>query len=82
MNKFDGLITLKDASVIFSRAESTLKESIRRGYFKVDKDCKKFGTVWVFDISALEKRYGKLNDRSKGCIINSKTHIKEGDIFG
>lgn len=82
MNKFDGLITLKDASILFSRAESTLKESIRRGYFKVDEDCKKFGTVWVFDISALEKRYGKLRERSKRCMINSKMYVKEGDIFG
>ena len=59
MNKFQDLISLKDASIKFKKGESTLREGIARGKFTEDVDCKKFGKQWVFDIKALEREYGK-----------------------
>lgn len=57
--KFKDLISLKDAAAMFNKEESTLRRNIRNGFFKEWKDCIKFGTTWVFDIKALEKKYGK-----------------------
>lgn len=58
-NKFDGLISLKDASILFEKDESTLRRNISNGKFDIGKDCKKFGKQWVFDIKALEREYNK-----------------------
>lgn len=57
--KFKDLISLKDAAAMFNKEESTLRRNIRNGFFKEWEDCIKFGTTWVFDIKALEKKYGK-----------------------
>lgn len=58
-NKFDGLLSLKDASILFGKDESTLRRNISNGKFDIGKDCKKFGKQWVFDIKALEREYNK-----------------------
>ncbi|WP_343349190.1 hypothetical protein [Terrisporobacter petrolearius] len=55
--KFKDLISLKDASRMFGKEESTLRRNIKNGFFKEWEDCIKFGTTWVFDIKALEKKY-------------------------
>lgn len=60
--KFKGLISLKDAAAIFKRDESTLRRNIINGKFVENRDCKKFGTTWVFDIDALKKAYGDIED--------------------
>lgn len=57
--KFKDLITLKDAANMFNKEESTLRRNISNGFFKEWQDCIKFGTTWVFDINALERKYGK-----------------------
>lgn len=57
--KFKGLISLKDAGIMFNKEESTLRHAIKRGKFIEWVDCIKFGTTWVFDITALEREYGK-----------------------
>ncbi len=59
MNKFEGLITLKDACVLYDKHESTLKTNIKNGKFVENIDVKKFGTTWVFDVKALEREYRK-----------------------
>lgn len=59
MTKFDKLISLKEASIIFNKHESTLKTNIKNGKFKENIDVKKFGKQWVFDIDALKREYGK-----------------------
>ena len=61
MNKFKGLISLKQASDMFKKEESTLRRNISNGKFINGIDCKKFGTTWVFDIAALEREYGKID---------------------
>ncbi len=53
------LISLKEASEMFGKGESTLREGIARGKFKEGIDCKKFGKQWVFDIQALKREYGE-----------------------
>ena len=60
-DKFEGLITLKDAARMFKREDSTLRRNISNGKFKEDVDCKKFGTTWVFDIESLKKAYGDID---------------------
>lgn len=59
MDRFEGLISLKDASIKFEKGESTLREGIARGKFKEGVDCKKFGKQWIFDIMSLEREYGE-----------------------
>lgn len=54
-----GLISLKDASKIFNKEESTLRRNISNRKFKEGFDCMKFGKQWVFDIKSLEREYGK-----------------------
>ena len=58
--KFKDLISLKDASIMFNKEESTLRRNIKNGLFIEWQDCVKFGKQWVFDIKALERVYGKL----------------------
>lgn len=58
--KFEGLISLKDASALFKKEESTLRRNIKNGKFIENEDVKKFGTTWVFDIDALEREYRKI----------------------
>lgn len=59
-NKFEGLISLSDAAKLYNKQDGTLRVNIRNGKFKEGTDCVKFGTVWVFDIKALEREYGKI----------------------
>ena len=61
INKFEGLISLKEAAIIFNKEESTLRRNISNGKFKKEIDCKKFGTTWVFDIESLKREYGNKN---------------------
>lgn len=58
-NKFDRLISLKDACDSYNKGESTLREAIARGKFKEGIDVKKFGKQWVFDMDALDREYKK-----------------------
>ena len=55
---FEVLISLKEASELFGKDESTLRRNIKNGKFIEGIDCKKFGKQWVFDIKALEREYG------------------------
>lgn len=59
MNRFDRLISLKDASELFNKDESTLRRNIINGKFKENIDVKKFGKQWVFNLDALEREYKK-----------------------
>jgi len=58
--KFEGLISLKDASIKFNKDESTLRRNIKNKKFIEGEDCIKVGTTWVFDINALEREYRKI----------------------
>lgn len=60
MDKFKGLISLKDASEMFNKEESTLRRNISNGKFIEGIDCKKFGKQWVFDIDSLFREYGRI----------------------
>lgn len=58
--KFKDLISLKDASIMLNKDESTLRRNIKNGFFKEWQDCIKLGKQWVFDIKALEKKCKKI----------------------
>lgn len=57
MNKFEGLISLADATLIYNISERGLRKAIERGKLKEGIDAKKFGKQWVLDLSALEREY-------------------------
>ena len=61
--KFEGLISLADASKLYGKKDGTLRMNIRNGFFKEGIDCMKFGTTWIFDIDALENKYGKIETK-------------------
>lgn len=58
--KFEGLLSLQEASKLYGKKDGTLRMNIKNGKFKEDIDVKKFGTTWVFDINSLEREYGKI----------------------
>lgn len=57
-NIFENIISLKEASEIFEKDESTLRRNIANGKFIEGIDCKKYGKQWVFNINALYREYG------------------------
>lgn len=57
-NIFENIISLKEASEIFGKDESTLRRNIANGKFIEEIDCKKYGKQWVFNINALYREYG------------------------
>ena len=57
-NIFENIISLKEASEIFEKDESTLRRNITNGKFIEGIDCKKYGKQWVFNINALYREYG------------------------
>lgn len=61
MNKnktvFDGLLSLKEAAILYNRDESTLRRAISNGLLQVGLDCQKFGKQWVILKSSLERVY-------------------------
>lgn len=59
MSNFNNLISLKDASLMYGKDESTLRRNIKNKKFVEGVDVKKFGKQWVFDIRALEREYKK-----------------------
>lgn len=63
--KFEKLISLPDAAKKYGRHENTLRTMILRGNFKEGIDCKKFGTVWIFDTERLDQYYNALEGKRK-----------------
>mgnify|MGYP002621828461 CR=1 FL=1 len=59
-NIFDELISLKEASELYNREESTLRRAILNGRLIEGVDCKKFGKQWVIRKSSMDKLYGDL----------------------
>lgn len=59
INTFDWgqLLSTKDAAVLYSREESTLKRAISNGKLVEGVDCKKFGRDWVILKSSLDRVY-------------------------
>lgn len=56
---FAGLMSLSDAAKRWRRDDSTLRQAIRRGKFKVGFDVKLFGKQWIITEAALFREYGK-----------------------
>ena len=56
-NIFDELVSLKEASSLYNREESTLRRAISNGMLIEGQDCKKFGKQWVIKLEALERIY-------------------------
>lgn len=58
MNRFDGLYSAKEASLIYGFHESYIRKKIELGYLIDGKDVKKFGNTWVITKEALTSTFG------------------------
>ncbi len=59
MKPFEGLISFSDATKKWGLADSTLRKAITYGKLVPEIDCKKFGTAWVVQESAMIREYGE-----------------------
>lgn len=57
--KFNGLISLSEASKLVGVTDSYLRAEIKRGKLINEVDCKKFGTTWVVDKDIFLTKYKK-----------------------
>ena len=57
---FDGLMSLNDATTLWSLNESTLRKAICYGKLVEGVDVCKFGKQWVVLIEAMKREYGDL----------------------
>lgn len=60
-NKFDGLLSLKEAAEKYNRDDSTLRRAIKNNKLVENVDCKKFGKQWVITVEAMEREYNNKN---------------------
>ena len=58
-SKFDGLIALSDATILWGLNESTLRKAISYGKLKVGVDISKYGKQWVITMEAMVREYGE-----------------------
>lgn len=58
MNKFDGLMSFREATDKWGLNESTLRKAVAYGKLKEDIDVKKFGKQWIITIDAMIREYG------------------------
>ena len=59
---FDGLIALRDATILWGLNESTLRKAIAYGKLVVGRDVCKFGKQWVISSTAMNREYGSPKD--------------------
>lgn len=57
--KFDGLLALSDATVLWGLNESTLRKAISYGKLKVGIDVSKYGKQWIISMEAMVREYGE-----------------------
>ncbi|MBQ7975827.1 MAG: DUF2442 domain-containing protein [Clostridia bacterium] len=57
---FDGLMSLSDATTLWSLNESTLRKAISYGKLVEGVDVCKFGKQWVVSAQAMKREYGDL----------------------
>lgn len=58
MNRFDGLLSFKEATDMWHLNESTLRKAVSYGKLEEGVDVKKFGKQWIITIEAMEREYG------------------------
>lgn len=58
-NRFDGLLSFKEATDTWGLNESTLRKAVSYGKLQEGVDVKKFGKQWIVTIEAMEREYGK-----------------------
>lgn len=59
-NRFDGLLSFKEATDLWHLNESTLRKAVSYGKLQENIDVKKFGKQWVITIEAMQREYGEL----------------------
>ena len=60
---FDGLIAFTDATILWGLNESTLRKAITYGKLVNGVDACKYGKQWVVSVEAMEREYGKPNEK-------------------
>lgn len=60
---FDGLLSFNDATTMWGLNESTLRKAISYGKLINGVDVCKFGKQWIITIDAMEREYGKIQEK-------------------
>ena len=60
---FDGLMAFTDATELWGLNESTLRKAITYGKLVNGVDACKYGKQWVVSVEAMEREYGKPNEK-------------------
>ncbi|MDE7245728.1 MAG: hypothetical protein K2O18_17385 [Oscillospiraceae bacterium] len=55
--RFEGLLSLYDASVLWGLDESTIRKAIAAGRFTIGEDAQKFGKQWVVTKEAMSREF-------------------------
>lgn len=58
-NILEEVMTLKEASEVYNKADNTLRINIKQGKFNEGIDCRKSGGTWLILKSALDREYKK-----------------------
>lgn len=63
MNRFEGLMSFKEATDRWNLNESTLRKAVQYGKLIDGIDVRKFGKQWVITIEAMQRLYGPENNK-------------------
>ncbi len=58
-NPFDGLISFKDACILYGLNESTLRKAVSTGRLVDGVDCKRLGNQWITTMDVMKRLYGE-----------------------
>lgn len=58
-SRFDGLLSLDEASEYWDIHSSTIRKAILRDKFKMIEDIYKFGKTWVVTVEAMTRVFGE-----------------------
>lgn len=58
-NPFDGLISFKDACILYGLNESTLRKAVSTGRLVDGIDCKRLGNQWITTMDVMKRLYGE-----------------------
>ena len=58
-NPFEGLISFKDACILYGLNESTLRKAVSTGRLVDGIDCKRLGNQWITTLDVMKRLYGE-----------------------
>lgn len=58
-NRFEGLMAITEASILYGTSVSTIKRKVREGVLIEGEDIKNYGRQWVVTEEAMDRVFGK-----------------------